>query len=250
MSDPERDFIPLLRGMADSADPALAILKYIPKRAPKRAASQPRALTLQAAFIPPCLPMQAPNPPSGPLWLHEMKYVGFRIIARKDDRGVRLYNRSGHDQSKRYPLIVEAMTRLPSCTIDGEAIVCDENGVPSFDLLRDRRRDERVFLYAFDLIELNGEDRRREPLTDRKAELKHLVADLGIGVLANQSIDGSECDGATVFAYACGRGLEGIVSKRKDSRYVAGRSPYWLTMKNPASEAARRSAAIFEDMAG
>jgi bifunctional non-homologous end joining protein LigD len=179
-----------------------------------------------------------------------MKYDGFRIIARKDDRGVRLYNRSGHDQSKRYPLIVEAMTRLPSCTIDGEAIVCDENGVPSFDLLRDRRRDERVFLYAFDLIELNGEDRRREPLTDRKAELKHLVADLGIGVLANQSIDGSECDGATVFAYACGRDLEGIVSKRKDSRYVAGRSPYWLTMKNPASEAVCRSAAIFEDMAG
>jgi bifunctional non-homologous end joining protein LigD len=247
MSGRERDLIPLLRGMTDAADPAHAILKYIPKRPARRAVSR-RALTLQAGFIPPCLPMQAPNPPSGPLWLHEMKHDGFRIIARKDERGVRLYSRSGHDLSKRYPLIAEAMARLPSCTIDGEAIVCDENGIPSFDLLRNRRRDERVFLYAFDLIELNGEDRRREPLTDRKAELKRLVADLGVGVLANQSIDGSECDGASVFADACARGLEGIVSKRKDSRYVAGRSPYWVTMENPASEAVRRSAAMFEDV--
>jgi bifunctional non-homologous end joining protein LigD len=248
MSGRERDFTPL-RGMTDTADPALAILK-LPKRPARRAVSQPRALTLQAGFIPPCLPMQAPSPPSGPLWLHEMKHDGVRIIARKDDRGVRLYNRSGHDLSKRYPLIVEAMARLPSCTIDGEAIACDENGVPSFDLLRSRRRDDRVFLYAFDLIELKGEDRRREPLTDRKAELKRLVADLGVGVLANQSIDGSECDGATVFADACARGLEGIVSKRKDSRYVAGRSPYWVTMENPASEAVRRRAKMLEDMVG
>jgi bifunctional non-homologous end joining protein LigD len=247
MSGRERDLIPLLRGMTDAADPALAILKYIPKRASRRAASQPRALTLQAGFIPPCLPMQAPSPPSGPLWLHEMKHDGFRIIARKDDDGVRLYSRSGHDLGKRYPLIAEAMARLPSCTIDGEAIACDESGAPSFDLLRNRRRDERVFLYAFDLIELNGEDRRREPLANRKAELRRLVADLGVGVLANQSIDGSECDGATVFADACARGLEGIVSKRKDSRYVAGRSPYWVTMENPASEAVRRSAAMFEE---
>ena len=74
--------------------PAMPILAYMPKR---RIAVRPRALTLQAGFIPPCLPMTAPELPSGPLWLHEIKHDGFRIIARKDGRQVRLYSRSGND---------------------------------------------------------------------------------------------------------------------------------------------------------
>jgi ATP-dependent DNA ligase len=61
-------------------------------------------------------------------------------------------------------------------------------------------------------------------------------------VVANEWVDGGECDGPAVFEHACSRGLEGIVSKRKDSRYISGRSPYWLKMKNPASEAVRREA--------
>ena len=97
-----------------------------------------------------------------------------------------------------------------------------------------------MFLYAFDLIELNGEDRRRDPLAKRKADLSRLLADCGPGVLANEWVDGGECDSRTVFKHACSLGLEGIVSKRKDSRYMSGRSPYWLKMKNPASEAFRR----------
>jgi bifunctional non-homologous end joining protein LigD len=245
----ERGLNSLLRGAASPGDADLTLLAYVPKRR-KNDALTPRALTLPAGFIPPCLPMQAPRPPSGPLWLHEMKHDGVRIIARKDDRGVKLYGRSGADLTHRYPLIVEAMRRLPSCTIDGEAIVCDEGGAPSFDLLRSRLCDERVFLYAFDLIELTGEDRRRDTLANRKVELQRLLADAGVGVLANQSIDGSECDGAAAFKHACARGVEGIVSKRKDSRYVAGRSPYWLMMKNPASEAVQRGAIIIEDAAG
>src|SRR5882672_5350252 len=131
------------------ADPAVAILAYIPKRRVAAAAASPRDLTLPAGFIPPCLPMTAPAAPSGPLWLHEIKHDGFRIIARTDGRRVRLYGRSGDDLTQRYPLIVEAMARLPSCTIDGEAIACDEKGIPSFDLLQLRKRDDRVFLYAF-----------------------------------------------------------------------------------------------------
>jgi bifunctional non-homologous end joining protein LigD len=199
-----------------------------------------RDLTLPAGFIPPCLPMMAPRPPSGPLWLHEIKHDGFRIIVRKDSRRVRLYDRLGDDLSQRFPLIVAAMTWLPPCTIDGEAVVCDDSGVPSFDLIRRRQRDERAFLYAFDLIELAGDDRRRDPLEQRKADLSRLLADAAPGVVLNDWIDGGKFDAKTVFDYVCSLGLEGIVSKQKDSRYISGRSPYWLKMKNPSSEAARR----------
>jgi bifunctional non-homologous end joining protein LigD len=223
-------------------EPDAAILAYIPKRRTGAASANARDLTLQAGFIPPCLPMTAPNAPSGTQWLHEIKHDGFRVIARNDGRRVTLYGRSGDDLTLRYPLIVEAMARLPSCTIDGEAIACDESGVASFDLLQRRAQDERVFLYAFDLIELDGVDRRRDALADRKAELGRLLADAGPGVLATAWVDGNEFDGPTVFRHACSNGLEGLVSKRKDSRYMAGRSPYWLKMTNPESAAARRAA--------
>jgi ATP-dependent DNA ligase len=119
-----------------------------------------RSDSLPAGFVPPCLPTKAPRPPSGPLWLHEIKHDGFRVIARTDGQRVRLYSRPGNDLTRRFPLIADAMARLPPCTIDGEAVACDDDGLPSFDLLRHRRRDARVFLYAFDLIELAGEDRR------------------------------------------------------------------------------------------
>jgi ATP-dependent DNA ligase len=218
----------------------LSILSYIPKRRMAAAAARPPDLTLQADFIPPCLPMTAPSPPSGGLWLHEIKHDGFRVIARKNDRGVRLYSRSGSDLTDRYPLIVQSMARLPSCTIDGEAIACDESGVPSFEILRHRRRDDEVFLYAFDLLELAGKDRRHDSLIERRAHLGRLLTDAPPGLLFNKWIDGAEHDGAMVFKHICSLGFEGIVSKRKDSRYVAGRSPYWLKMENPASKAMRR----------
>ena len=99
-----------------------------------------------------------------------------------------------------------------------------------------------MFLYAFDLIELAGEDRRRDALAHRKVHLGRLLADFWPGVLANEWVDGAECDGTAVFEHACSIGLEGIVSKRKDLRYMSGRSPYWLKMENPASEAVRREA--------
>ena len=199
-----------------------------------------RDLTLPAGFIPPCLPMMAPRPPSGSLWLHEIKHDGLRIVARKDSRSVRLYGRLGDDLTERFPLVVAAMASLPSCTIDGEAVVCDDSGVPSFDLLRRRQRDDRAFLFAFDLIELSSDDCRRDPLEQRKVVLRRLIGDTSPGLVLCKWIDGAKSEGATVFEQACSIGLEGIVSKRKDSRYISGRSPYWLKMKNPASEAARR----------
>jgi|SRR5215472_13856345 len=82
---------------------------------------------LPAGFIPPCLPTKAQEPPSGPMWLHEIKHNGFRVIARKRDDQTRLYSRPGNDLTYRYPLIVEALTKLRSrsCIIDSEAVACD-----------------------------------------------------------------------------------------------------------------------------
>src|SRR5215472_15367919 len=144
--------------------------------------------TLPAGFIAPCLPTKTDKLPSGGQWLHEIKHDGFRIIARKNGAQVRLYSRPGNDLTRRFPLIVEALARLRSrsCIIDGEAVACDDNGVASFDRIRYRRHDGDAFLYAFDLIELNGDDMRRDPLEVRKATLRSLLAKAGLGLRFNE----------------------------------------------------------------
>jgi len=197
--------------------------------------------TLPAGFIAPCLPTKADTLPSGGLWIHEIKHDGFRIIARKDGERVTLYSRPGNDFTRRFPPIARALTHLHcrSCIIDGEAVICDDNGVTSFDHIRYRRNDGDVFLYAFDLIELNGDDLRRNPLDVRKATLRSVLTRVGHGIQWNEHIEG---DGATIFRHACKLGLEGIVSKRKDSPYRSGRSPDWLKMKNPNAPAVKREA--------
>ena len=197
--------------------------------------------TLPAGFIAPCRPTKTDKLPSGDRWLHEIKHDGFRIIARKNGERVRLYSRPGNDLTRRFPLIVETLARLRSrsCTIDGEAVACDDNGVASFDRIRYRRHDGDAFLYAFDLIELNGDDMRRDPLEVRKATLRSMLAKAGLGLRFNEHMEG---DGPTVFAHACKMGLEGIVSKRKDSMYRSGRSPDWLKMKNSDAPAVKREA--------
>jgi bifunctional non-homologous end joining protein LigD len=120
----------------------------------------------------------------------EIKHDGFRIIARKSNGRVRLYSRPGNDFTRRFPLIVEALARLRSrsCIIDGEAVACDDNGVASFDLVRHHRANDSVFLYAFDLIELNGADLRRDPLEVRKATLASVLAKAGPGIRFNEHI--------------------------------------------------------------
>jgi ATP-dependent DNA ligase len=184
-------------------------------------------------------------PPSGPLWLHEIKHDGFRIIARKDGHRVRLYSRPGNDLTPRFPLIAEAVSRLRgrSIIIDGEAVACDDDGIPNFDRLRYCHHDDSVLLCAFDLLELDGDDLRREPLVTRKATLASLLSRASPGILFNEHFDH---DGPIVFAHACRIGLEGIVSKRKDSPYRSGQTPDWLKSKNPASPAAKRDAEGFD----
>src|SRR5215471_21097297 len=126
--------------------------------------------------------------------------------------GQRLASRHRSDLTYRFPLIVETLSRLHSCSciIDGEAVACDDNGVTSFNRVRYRRHDGSIFLYAFDLIKLNGEDLWRDPLESRKATLGMILAKAGLGIRFNEH----KGDGETVFRHACKLGLEGIVSKR------------------------------------
>src|SRR3954447_3597123 len=116
-------------------------------------------------FIEPCLPSPADRPPSGTNWIHEIKHDGYRLMARRDSVGIRLITRRGNDWSDRFPLVIEAVNHLKvrSCLIDGEVVCCDERGLARFDVLRRRRNEVDAFLYAFDLLELDGTARRPEP---------------------------------------------------------------------------------------
>jgi bifunctional non-homologous end joining protein LigD len=173
--------------------------------------------------IEPCLPSPAERPPTGPEWVHEIKHDGYRLMARRDPVGIRLLTRNGHDWAPRYPLIVEAVNALQvrSCLIDGEAVVCDEDGRAVFERLRKVRRSRQVFLCAFDLLELDGKDLRGDPFEVRKATLASLLRARLPGLQFNQHLTHP---GDIEFGQACKMGLEGIVSKRLGSRYVSGRS--------------------------
>ena len=114
----------------------------------------------------PCLPRLAKEPPAGPGWIHEIKHDGFRILAELNVGDVKLITRKGFDLAQRFPLATTAIAAVQarSCIVDSEAIACDANGLSVFDLLRFRRQDDAVTLCAFDLLELDGVDLRREPL--------------------------------------------------------------------------------------
>jgi bifunctional non-homologous end joining protein LigD len=157
-----------------------------------------RPRTLPAGFIPPCLPTAALCAPSGTEWVHEVKHDGYRVIARKDDKRVRLFSRPGNDLTARFPLIVEALARLRSrsCIIDGDAVACGDDGIALFERIRYRRHDASVFMWAFDIIELNGDDLRRERLERRKAALARLLARAGYGVQLNEHL---EAEGLLAF---------------------------------------------------
>ena len=145
--------------------------------------------------------------------MHEIKHDGFRIIAYRDAAGVRLLTRKGFDLADRFILAATAIASLPahSCVIDGEAIACDQRGLSVFDMIRWRQHDNAVTLCAFDLLELDGEDLRREPIEVRKAALKGLLRRAHPGITFNRHF---EADGTIVYGQASALGCEGIVSKR------------------------------------
>jgi bifunctional non-homologous end joining protein LigD len=185
-------------------------------------------------FIEPCIPTRASKPPVGPQWIHEIKHDGYRLIARKQGDRVRLFTRRGYDWTDRYPLIRKAVAAIgtASAVIDGEAVCCDDTGVAMFEMLHSRAHDDHAFLYAFDLLEVDGEDLRPRPLEERKARLASLLAKAPAGIKYSEHLEG---DGAAIFAHACKLGFEGIVSKHREHPYRSGPSKVWRKIKNPAA---------------
>jgi bifunctional non-homologous end joining protein LigD len=189
---------------------------------------------LPAGFIVPAQPVLASRPPSGPAWVHEIKHDGYRMIVRRDGPTVRLYSRNAYDWTARLAAIAAAAERIKakSFTIDGEAVVLGPDGLSRFEELSRRAGARTAALYAFDLIEHDGEDMRNRPFLDRKNALARLLRNTEAGILFNEHI--AE-DGPIVFAHACRLGAEGIVSKKVDSTYQSGPCRVWIKVRNPAS---------------
>src|SRR5215475_2137777 len=162
---------------------------------------------LPSGFIIPAQPVLASRPPTGPGWVHEIKHDGYRMIVHRGPT-VRLYSRNAYDWTVRLAAIAAAAERIKakSFTIDGEAVVLGPDGLSRFEELSRREAARTAILYAFDLIELDGEDLRRSPFLDRKAALARLLRNTKAGILLNEHVVE---DRATVFAHACQLGAEG-----------------------------------------
>ncbi len=209
--------------------------KKTKKSAALRAAMPARRSAALPDFVEPALATLAEKAPASDHWIHEIKFDGYRLQARLDHGNVKLLTRRGLDWTEKFKPIAQriAKVRAQSALIDGELVVEDERGVSSFSLLqqdlKDQRTDRMTF-YAFDLLHLNGEDMRKLPLGERKAQLTALLGrDSKTGQLrVSESIDDS---GPVLHKHACRMGLEGIISKRGDAPYRSGRGHDWLKIK-------------------
>ena len=179
-------------------------------------------------FIPPALATPVSKVPSGERWLHEVKFDGYRVQLHVVNEAVKIFTRRGHDWTTRFKKIADDAWHLnvKSAIIDGEVITPDAKGVSDFSVLqkelRSGRPSNKLVMYAFDLLYFNGYDLRKAPLFERKAMLASVLKENEI-----QFSKSFETDGATMFKSACTMGLEGVVSKRRDSQYRSGRINDW-----------------------
>ena len=172
--------------------------------------------------------------PTGRAWLHEAKYDGYRILARKAGDEVTLFSRSGLDWTVRFPAIARAMQSFPAenALIDGEAAFVLPSGITDFKSLQEHidTPHPSIRYFVFDLLSLDGKDWRKKPLKERRARLAKLMAAKGVSnfLVYADYVEGS---GPEFLAQACALGLEGIMSKRANSLYRSGRGKDWLKIK-------------------
>ena len=166
-----------------------------------------------------------------PDWLHEIKYDGYRLRLERDGMRVRLITRGGYNWADRFPWIVETALKIRQThfVLDGEAVVLGVSGDADFDALHSRRHDHEVQLYAFDMLAGDGEDLRRLPLSMRKANLARLLARRVDGIFLSDYEQG--VIGPDLFRHACLMGLEGMVSKHRESSYRGGRFRHWIKVR-------------------
>ena len=186
-------------------------------------------------FVEPCLATLQAKPPSGPEWVHEIKFDGYRIQAHVVGGKVKLFTRSGLDWTKKFGSeVAEAFTDLSvkQAVLDGEIVATSENGATSFSALQaalSERATHKLHCYLFDLLHLDGVDLREEPLAHRKKLLESLMKkSRSKALLYSEHFPG---EGAKILKHACGIGLEGVVSKRSDAPYHSGRGHDWLKAK-------------------
>ncbi|PRF97999.1 DNA ligase [Burkholderia ambifaria] len=185
-------------------------------------------------FIEPSLAVLAAEPPTSGEWGYEIKFDGYRMLARIDAGEVRIFTRNGHDWTARLPHLRSVLERLPvdRAWLDAEAVWFDTEGRPNFNGLQnafDRRRTAGISLVVFDLMWLNNNDLRPWAWRERRATLTKLVAEiLGNEVRFSEAID---ADPDAMLASACALGLEGIMGKQVDAPYRSGRSDRWIKLK-------------------
>ncbi|OWK18806.1 hypothetical protein AJ88_01995 [Mesorhizobium amorphae CCBAU 01583] len=187
-------------------------------------------------FIEPSLATLQKDAPSGEEWLHEVKFDGYRMQAQLAGSEVRLLTRAGLDWTGKFdgPVIAAlASLKCRDAIIDGEVVVLADSGVSSFALLQadlSARRADRFVYYTFDLMRLNGQDLRSEPLVERKQALAELLGDQSEQSPLRFSDHFAE-PGKVMLQHVCRMGLEGVVSKRADAPYRSGRGLTWVKSK-------------------
>ncbi|MDB5392885.1 MAG: ligase [Rhodospirillales bacterium] len=191
-------------------------------------------LTSFPGFIEFCHPKARAHPPSGAEWIHEIKVDGYRAQLEIQNGVIKVLSRRAFDWSAtQFAAIAKAAAflRAHDCIVDGEAVVLNATGKPDFNLLRQElgnRNSKRLQFFAFDLLYLDGYDLRQCRLEDRKEALRHLLSDAPKHFVY---VEPFEEDGARVFEHACRLGLEGVVSKRRDSPYRSGEQASWIKVK-------------------
>jgi DNA ligase D-like protein (predicted ligase) len=183
------------------------------------------------AFIPPMAATSVEALPEGDEWAYEVKLDGYRALILKSGERVQIRSRNDKDLTATYPAVAAAAKRLQadSAILDGEVVAVDASGHPSFQALQNRgsHPEHTIVFYAFDLLHLDGADLTQRPLEERKRRLSPVVR--GSGIPVSEFLPGSV---AEVVDAVQRLGLEGVVAKRKDSRYHAGtRANAWLKLK-------------------
>jgi bifunctional non-homologous end joining protein LigD len=182
-------------------------------------------------FIAPCLLTASDIVPTGPGWIYEVKHDGFRLCARADAGRPRIWTRPGNNRTRDFAAVAAGLAQLGDVVLDGEAVCQRDDGHSDFHALRSADGCGRATLWAFDLLMVGGEDLRPLPVEVRRERLQNLISQRQPAGIAFS--EHAENDGEALFAAACRMNLEGIVAKRKGSRYTSGRCRHWLKIKNP-----------------
>jgi bifunctional non-homologous end joining protein LigD len=185
-----------------------------------------------ARFVAPMQCLAVAKLPEGPDWEYEIKFDGYRALGIKSAGRVRLMSRNGNDFSARFPSIANALLKLPDDTIvDGEIVALDETDRPSFNILQNYNHSATPLqFYAFDLLQLGGKNLRDHPLDERRDLLRaKLMPRMPHEIRLSETLKASA---AEIVAAVKKQGLEGVIAKRRDSRYEPGRrSRAWVKMR-------------------